>query len=146
MNGNLLIKIFTECSEIHKKCIFAAQSTTIKKVWHTKLVKIFAPLAEPASANALKRLSLKALLTPSTLISASNAVLALTFVRAKLSAWSSQNFCLTTKKRGSDFPGLFWLLAFGCYKRNCAAKNTIAHANVAPMIPRPVLSNFNFNR
>ena len=31
MNGNLLIKIFTECSEIHKKCIFAAQSTTIKK-------------------------------------------------------------------------------------------------------------------
>ena len=53
-------------------------------------MKIFAPLVEPASANALKRLSLKALLTPSTLISASSAVLALTFVRARLSAWSSQ--------------------------------------------------------
>ena len=65
-------------------------------------MKIFAPLVEPASANALKRLSLKALLTPSTLISASNAELAQTFVRARLSAWSSQIFCLTTKKRGSE--------------------------------------------
>ena len=46
--------------------------------------------------------SLKALLTPSTLISASNAELAQTFVRARLSAWSSQIFCLTTKKRGSE--------------------------------------------
>ena len=86
MNRNLLIKFFTEWVEIHKKCIFAAQSTTKKVLWLTKLVKIFAPLAEPASANALKRLSLKALLTLSTLISASNAVHAQTFVLAKLSA------------------------------------------------------------
>ena len=53
-------------------------------------MKIFALHAELASANALKRPSLKALLIPSTLISASNAELALTFVRARLSAWSSQ--------------------------------------------------------
>ena len=53
-------------------------------------MKIFAPLAELASANALKRLSLKALLTLSTPISASNAELAQTFVLAKLSAWSSK--------------------------------------------------------
>ena len=47
-------------------------------------MKIFALHAELASANALKRPSLKALLIPSTLISASNAELALTFVRARL--------------------------------------------------------------
>ena len=73
-------------------------------------MKIFAPLAELASANALKRQSLKALLTPSTLISASNAVHAQTFVLAKQSAWSSQIICLTTKKGGcvkSDAPSFF---------------------------------------
>ena len=70
-------------------------------------MKIFAPLVEPASANALKRLSLKALLTPSTLISASNAELALTFVRARPSAWSSQKLLSNHKKRGSEIPGLF---------------------------------------
>ena len=72
-------------------------------------MKIFAPLVEPASANALKRLSLKALLTPSTLISASNAELALTFVRVRLSAWSSQNVCLTTKKEARKFRASFRL-------------------------------------
>ncbi len=64
-------------------------------------MKIFAPLVELASANALKRLSLKALLTPSTLISASSAVLALTFVRARLSAWSSQKFKPKKKRLGN---------------------------------------------
>ena len=53
-------------------------------------MKIFAPLAELASANALKRLSLKALLTPSTPTSASSAVLAQMSARARPSAWSSQ--------------------------------------------------------
>ena len=31
INRNLLIKFFTNCVAFHKKCIFAAQSTTIKK-------------------------------------------------------------------------------------------------------------------
>ena len=30
INRNLFINFFTECVEIHKKCIFAAQSTTKK--------------------------------------------------------------------------------------------------------------------
>jgi hypothetical protein len=67
--------------------VYLCRSINNQKIlWLTKLVKIFAPLAELASANALKRLSLKALLTLSTLISASNAVHAQTFVLAKLSA------------------------------------------------------------
>ena len=111
-------------------------------------MKIFAPLVEPASANALKRLSLKALLTPSTLISASNAELAQTFVRARLSAWSSQIFCLTTKKEARKFSEPFLVISLSrpFYKRNCAAIKTIAQAKETPSMPRPVLSNLRFNR
>ena len=109
-------------------------------------MKIFALHAELASANALKRPSLKALLIPSTLISASNAELALTFVRARLSAWSSQNVCLTTKKEARKFRASFRLGSRVSYSRNCAATKTIAHKNVMARMPRPVLSNFSFKR
>jgi len=33
MNKKPFIKFFTKCAAIHKKCIFAAQSTTIKKYY-----------------------------------------------------------------------------------------------------------------
>ena len=65
------------------------KTTKIKQKWLTKLIPIFAPLVAHAKVNALKKLFLKVLRIPSTLISASNVAHALTYAPAKLSAWSN---------------------------------------------------------